>query len=175
MLLNAAIFRYFGWGDVVFLSLLGFFLGLATKLDLRGRYFAVAAAQHPEMLRPLRLPVLPICLLGALIFPVIELVTHWNTAFRSEHTTYIFCMAGSALSTGAWLVSASRLLSADDRRKNNEIREFLSDPESPVPAARPRDQVSPGWLRLWHGLNVAAFVALMLFAMREFLRHSTER
>ena len=50
----------------------GFVLGLATKLDLRGRYFAVAAAQHPEMFRPMRLPVLPICLLGALIFPVIE-------------------------------------------------------------------------------------------------------
>ena len=175
MILNAAIFRYFGWGDMLFLSLLGFLLGLATKLDLRGRYFAVAAARHPEMFRPMRLPVLPICLLGALTFPIIELITHWNTAFRSEHTTYIFCMGGSALSIGAWLVSASWLLSSDDRRKNDEIMEFLSDPESPVPAGRPRDQVSPGWLRLWHGLNVTAFIALMLFAMREFLQHSTAR
>jgi|SRR5215813_273589 len=175
MILNAATFRYFGWADVLFLSLLGLLLGLATKLELRGRYFAVAAAQHPEMFRPMRLPLLPVCLLGALIFPVIELVTHWNTPFRSEHTTYIFCMAGSALSIGAWLLSASRLLSADDRRKDHEIREFLSDPASPVPAARPRDQLSPGWLRLWHALNVIAFVALMLFAMREFLQHSTAR
>ena len=76
MILNAATFRYFGWADVLFPSLLGLLLGLATKLELRGRYFAVAAAQHPEMFRPMRLPVLPVCLLGALIFPVIELVTH---------------------------------------------------------------------------------------------------
>jgi len=175
MILAAAIFRYFGWGDVLFLSLLGFFLGLATKLDLRGRYFAVAAAQRSEMFRPLRLPVLPICMLGALTFPIIEIVTHWNVGFRSEHTTYIFYMAGSALSVGAWLMIASRLLSADDRRKNGEIREFLSYAESPVPAARHRDEVSPGWLRLWHWLNVAAFAAVLLFALREFFQRSTAR
>ena len=175
MIRNAAAFREFGWGDVLFLSLLGFLMGLATKLDLRGRFFAVAAAQHPEMFRPRRLPVLPICLLGALTFPMIELLTHWGTTFQSEHTKYILCMAGSALSIGAWLVSASRLLSADDRRKNSEMTKFLSHPESPVPATRPRDQMSPGWLRLWRGLNVAAFIALLLFALREFMQHSTAR
>jgi hypothetical protein len=170
MILGAVTFRYFDWGDVLVLSLLGFLLGLATKLDLRGRYFAVAAAQHPEVFRPMRLPVLPISLLGALSFPIIELLTHWNTSFRSEHAVYVICMAGSAVSVGAWLVSASRLLSADDRRKNDEVMGFLSDPDRPVPSARPRDQIFPFWLRLWNWLNGGAFTVLMLFAMREFSR-----
>jgi len=65
MISHSVAFHYFGWGDLLFLSLLGLLLGLSTKLDVRGRYFAVAAAQHPEAFRPL-LPVLPTSLLGAL-------------------------------------------------------------------------------------------------------------
>ena len=68
MILGAVTFRYFDWGEMLFLSLLGFLLGLATKLDLRGRYFAVAAAQHAEMFRPMRLPVLPISVLVPHLF-----------------------------------------------------------------------------------------------------------
>jgi hypothetical protein len=123
----------------------------------------------------MRLPVLPISVLGALSSPMIELLTHWNTEFRTEHATYFSCMAGSAVSVGAWLVSASRFFSADDRRKNDEIMEFLSDPHSPVPSARPRCLTFRRWLRLWNWLNVAGFVVLMLFAIREFLHHSTGR
>jgi hypothetical protein len=175
MIFRAVTFRYFDWGDVLFLSLLGFLLGLATKLDLRGRYFAVAAAQHPEAFRPMRLPLLPIALLGALSFPVIELLTRWNTEFRAQHAMYVICMAGSAVSVSAWLVTASRLLSADDRQENHEIMEFLSHPDRPVPAPRPQCQTSPWWLRLWNGLNVAAFIVLMLFATREFSHHSMGR
>lgn len=162
-------FRYFDWGDLLFLSMLGFLLGLATRLDLRGRYFAVAAAQHPEIFRPMRLPVLPISVLGALSFPIIELLTHWKTEFRTQHEMYFICMVGSAISVGAWLTTTSRLLSADDRRKKDEIMGFLSDPDSPVPSRR-RCLTSPSWLRLWNWLNVTVFVVLMLFAIREFAR-----
>ena len=171
MIFGAVTLRYFNWGDMLFLSLLGFLLGLATKLDLRGRYFAVAAAQHPEMFRPLRLPVILISVLGALSFPIIELLMHWNTAFLREHAIYVTCMAGSAVSVGAWLASVSRLLSADDRRKNDEIMEFLSDRDTPVPSGRLGGEASPVWLRLWKWLNLVAFILLMLFATREFLHH----
>jgi hypothetical protein len=171
MISHSIAFHYFGWGDLLFLSLLGLLLGLSTKLDVRGRYFAVAAAQHPEAFRPLRLPVLPISLLGALSFPVIVLLRHWNNEFRSDHAMYFTCMVGSTVSIIAWLVSASRLLSTDDRRRTDEIREFLSDAAMPVPQPRPRNRISPAWLRLWNGLNVIAFLVLMLIAMREFFRY----
>lgn len=51
MIFAAVIFEHFGWGDVLLLSLLGFLLGLATKLGPRMRFFEITAAQHPELVR----------------------------------------------------------------------------------------------------------------------------
>src|SRR2546423_6631376 len=153
----------FGWGGVLGLSLLGFLLGLATKLGPRMRFFEISAAQHPELFRVDRLPALPSSVLTGLAFPTIELLAR-NTAFISQHAIYIGCMIASAVSSGAWLMSKSMLLSADDDRKQREITEFLSDPNSPVPAG-PHLSTSPVWLQIWSLLNFAAFVSLMLFAM----------
>jgi hypothetical protein len=167
MIFAAVTLRYFSWGDVLLLSLLGFLLGLATKLGPRMRFFEIAAAQHPELFRSSRLPVLPGSVLVALALPAIELLTHWNTPFSSQHTIYVGCMVGAAVSSGAWLVSFSSLLSIDDQRKQREIREFLSDPNSPAPSG-PRLNTSPLWLQIWNLLNFAAFISLMMFAMQKF-------
>jgi hypothetical protein len=167
MTVAAITFQYVGWGDVLGLSLFGFLLGLATKLGPRMRFFEIAAAQHPELFRHSQLPVLPGSVLAALAFPVIELLAR-HTAFISQHAIYIGCMLASAVSSGAWLMSESMLLSADDDRKQREITEFLSDPDSSVPSG-PRLSTSPVWLQVWSLLNFAAFVSLMLFAMQKFL------
>jgi hypothetical protein len=158
--------RSFGWGDVLFLGLMGFLLGLATKLGPRMRFFEIAAAQHPELFRLSRLPVLPGSVLIALAFPLIELLTR-DIAFSSHHAIYVGCMVGAAVSSGAWLASASGLLSVDDQRKEREITEFLSDPNSPVPSG-PRLNTSPLWLQIWNLLNFAAFISLMMFALQKF-------
>lgn len=163
----AVTLRYFGWGDVLLLSLLGFLLGLATKLGPKMRFFETTAAQHPELFRSSRLPVLPGSVLAALALPAIELLTHWNTPFTSQLTIYVGCMVGAAVSSGAWLVSFSSLLSLDDQRKQREIREFLSDPNSPAPSG-PRLNTSPRWLQIWNLLNFAALISLMMFAMQKF-------
>lgn len=165
------LYRSFGWGDVLFLSLMGFLLGLATKLDLRGRSFSVMAAQHAEAFRPLRLPALPIAVLGALLFPIIELLPRWNAEFCADHAIYAACMVGAAVSVGAWLMSASRLLQADDRRRAGEIAEFLSDPDAPALARPAEAPTYPLWLSLWNALNLAAFIVLMSLAIRALLPH----
>jgi hypothetical protein len=110
--------------------------------------------------------VLPVSVLAALAFPAIELLTR-NTAFSSQHAIYVGCMVGAAVSSGAWLMSASSLLSVDDQRKQREITEFLSDPNSPVPSG-PHLNISPLWLQIWNLLNFAAFISLMIFAMQKF-------
>jgi hypothetical protein len=167
MTVAAVSFQYVGWGDVLGLGLCGFFLGLATKFGPRMRFFEISAAQRPELFRLDRLPVLPSSVLTGLAFPTIELLAR-NTAFISEHAIYIGCMLASAVSSGAWLMSESMLLSADDDRKQREITEFLSDPNSPVPSG-PHLSTSPVWLQIWSLLNFAAFISLMLFAMQKFL------
>jgi hypothetical protein len=158
--------RSFGWGDVLFLGLMGFLLGLATKLGPRMRFFEIAAAQHPELFRLSRLPVLPGSVLIALAFPLIELLTR-DIAFSSHHAIYVGCMVGAAVSSGAWLASASGLLSVDDQRKQREITEFLSDQDSSAPSG-PILNTSPLWLQIWNLLNFAAFISLMIFAMQKF-------
>jgi hypothetical protein len=160
-------FQYFGWGDVLGLSLFGFLLGLATKLGPRMRFFEIAAAQHPEIFRPMRMPVLSISVLAALAFTAVELLTR-NTAFSRQHAIFVGCLVGAAVSSGAWLVSASGLLLVDDQRKQREITEFLSDQDSSVPSG-PILNTSPLWLQIWNLLNFAAFISLMLFAMQKFL------
>jgi hypothetical protein len=167
MIFAAVTLRDFGWGDVLLLSLLGFLLGLATKLGPRMRFFEITAAQRPELFPSSRPPVLPGSVLAALAFPAIELLTHWNTPFTSQHTIYVGCIVCAAVSSGAWLMSFSSLLSLDDERKQREIKEFLSDPNSPAPSG-PRLNTSPRWLRIWNLLNFAALVSLMTFAMRKF-------
>ena len=159
-------FQSLGWGDVLGHSLLGFLLGLSTKLGPRMRFFEMAAAQHPELFRLSRLPVLPSSVLSALAFPAIELLTR-NTAFISLHAIYIGCMLGAAVSSGAWLMTASSLLSVDDQRNQREITEFLSDANSPVPSG-PRLDTSPQWLQVWNLINLAVFIVLMLVAMQKF-------
>lgn len=167
MIFAAVTLRSLGWGDVLSLSLIGFLLGLATKLGPRMRFFEIAAAQRPEQSRLTRVPLLPGSVLAALAFPVIELLTR-NTAFISQHATYVICLVGAAVSSGAWLVTASGLLSVDDQRKQREITEFLSDPNSPVPSG-PHLNTSPRWLQIWNLLNFAAFISLMIFAMQRLL------
>jgi hypothetical protein len=66
------------------------------------------------------------------------------------------------------MVSASSLLSVDDQRKQREIKEFLSDPDSLAPSG-PRLDTSPLWLRVWNLLNLAAFIFLVAFAVQQFL------
>jgi hypothetical protein len=156
----------FGWSDVLLLSLIGFLLGLATKLGPRMRFFEIAAAQHPELFRVSRLPVLPGSVLIALAFPLIELLTR-DIAFSSHHAIYVGCMLGAAVSSGASLASASGLLSVDDQRKQREITEFLSDQDSSAPSG-PILNTSPLWLQIWNLLNFAAFISLMIFAMQKF-------
>jgi hypothetical protein len=135
MIFAAATFRSFGWGQAFGLSLIGFLLGLTTKPGPRMRFFEITAAQHPELFGLSRMPVLPGSVLAALAFSLIELLTR-NTAFISQHPTYVICLVGAAVSSGAWLVSASGLVSVDDPRKQREMTEFLSDPNSPVPSGR---------------------------------------
>jgi len=164
---GAATFRPFDWDDIAVYAAFGFLMGLTAKLDLRGRCFTVMAAQHPEAFRPRRLPVFPIAVFLGLFFPLFELLTHWNTPFRGDHSVFVTCLAGSAVSAGAWLFHAWSLLDADDLRKKNEIAEFLSDPNSPVPPARPPGEVSPLRLRLWKWLNIAVFIGLTVYVMQE--------
>jgi len=166
MIFAAVILRSFGWGDVLGLSLVGFLLGLATKLGPRMRFFEITAAQHPEIFRPMRMPALSVSVLAALAISAIELLTR-NTAFSSQHATYVGCLVGAAVSSGAWLLSASGLLSVDDQRKQREITEFLADQDSPVPSG-PILNTSPRWLQIWNLLNFAAFISLMIFAMQKF-------
>jgi hypothetical protein len=167
MIFAAVIFQDFGWGDVLLLSLLGFLLGLATKLGPRMRFFEITAAQHPELFRLGRVPALPGSVLAGLAFPAVELLTHWNTPFSSQHATYVFCLIATAVSSAAWLMSESSVLSIDDQRKQREVTEFLSDPNLPAPSG-PRLNTSPLWLQVWNLLNFAAFISLMIFAMQNF-------
>lgn len=157
--------RYFGWGDVLFLGLMGFLLGLATKLGPKMRFFEISVAQHPGPFRPNRLPVLPVSVLAALAFPAMELLIR-NAAFSSRHMTYVSFMVGAAISSGMCLASASGLLSVDDQRKQREIAEFLSDRDSSVPSG-PRLNTSPRWLQIWNLCNFAAFILLMMFAVQK--------
>jgi|SRR6185437_15955426 hypothetical protein len=139
-------FQYSGWADVLFLGLTGFLLGLATKLGPRMRFFEIAAAQRPELFRVSRLPVLPNSVLAALALPALELLIR-HTAFCSEHAIYLGCIVGAAVSSAAWLASASSLLSVDNKRQQREIAEFLSDPNNPIPSG-PRPNTSPRWLQI---------------------------
>jgi hypothetical protein len=168
MAFAAVTFQYFGWGDVLGLSLLGFLAGLATKLGPRMRFFEITAAQHPEVFRSRRVPVLPGSVLAALTLPGIEILTHWNSPFNRQHAIYVVCLLAASVSSIAWMVSASSLLSVDDQRKQCEIKEFLSDPDSLVPSG-PRLDTSPLWLRVWNLLNLAAFIFLVVFAVQQFL------
>jgi hypothetical protein len=168
MIVAALTYQSADWGNVLALSLIGFFAGLATKLGPRMRFFDITAAQHPEIFRSSRLPALPGSVLAALTLPVIEILGHWNAPFNRQHGIYIVCLLAAAISSIAWMVSASSLLSVDDQRKQREITEFLSDPNSPVPSG-PRMSTSPRWLQIWNLLNFAALIFLMIFALQRFV------
>jgi hypothetical protein len=168
MIFAAVTFRSVGWGDVLGLSLLGFLAGLATKLGPRMKFFEIGAAQHPELFHSSRLPVLPRSVVTALALAAIELLAHWNTPFTRQHLIYVVSVVVAAVSSAAWMMSVSSLLSIDDQRKQREIKEFLSDADSPVPSGS-RLNTSPLWLRIWNLANSAAFISLMAFAIEEFL------
>ena len=168
MIFAALTYQSAGWGNVLGLSLIGFLAGLATKLGPRMRFFDITAAQHPEIFPSSRLPALPGSVLAALTLPGIGILGHWNAPFNRQHAIYIVCLLAAAISSVAWMVSASSLLSVDGQRKQREITEFLSDPNSPVPSG-PRMNISPRWLQTWNLLNFAALIFLMTFAVQKLL------
>jgi hypothetical protein len=168
MIFTALTYQSAGWGNVLGLSLIGFLAGLVTKLGPRMRFFDITAAQHPEIFPSSRLPALPGSVLAALTLPSIEILAHWNAPFNRQHAVYIVCLLAAAVSSMAWMGSASSLLSVDDERKQREIKEFLSDPNSPVPSG-PRMSTSPRWLQIWNLLNFAALIFLMTFAVQKLL------
>ena len=171
--------HHFGWDGVLVLNATGFLFGLGT--NLRGPVGiavgsnTVDAARCPEAFRRTRLPLFPRCMFGALAFPVLAIPWYWKTPFLTVHSLYLVCVAGLALSAGAWLARASAFLSAGDRRKTEEIREFLSDPQAPVPQGQAQFPATPQWFRIWNGLNFRAFLILTLMAVRGLLKESQLR
>lgn len=171
--------HHFGWDGVLVLNVTGFLLGLGT--NLRGPVGiavgsnTIDAARCPEAFRRTRLPLLPRCVFGALAFPVLAIPWYWKTPFLSVHSLYLACLAGLTLSAGAWLARASEFLSASDRRKTEEIGEFLSDPQAPVPRGQAQFPLAPPWFRIWNALNFTAFLILTLMAVRGVLKESPLR
>ena len=171
--------HHFGWDRVLVLNVTGFLLGLGTNLHgLSGIAVGINtidAARCPEAFRRTRLPLLPRCVFGALAFPVLAMPWYWKDPFLTVHSFYLICVAALTLSTGAWFARESAFLSASDRRKTEEIREFLSDPHAPVPQGQAQFAPAPTWFRIWNALNFTAFLILTLMAVLGFLKESPLR
>jgi len=174
--------HHFGWQEVLVLNVTGFLFGLGT--NLRGPFGiavgtnTIDAARCPEAFRrtPLpRLPLLPRCVFGAVAFPVLAIPWYWKTRFLTLHQIYLASLAGLTVSAGAWLARASDFLSVIDRRKTEEITEFLSDPQAPVPQGQAQLPPAPTWFRIWNALNFTAFLLLTLMAIRGLLKESPLR
>ena len=163
----------FGWDGVLVLNVTGFLFGLATSLSGPSGSVGINtidAARCPEAFyrTRTRLPLLPMCVFGASAVPIVALPWYWKGPFLTSHWLYLLCLAGLTLSAGAWLARASDSLSLTNRQKEEEIREFLSDPHAPVPQRQPQVTASR-WFHIWNALNFTAFLVLALIAIRGLL------
>jgi hypothetical protein len=173
MLDPGAAYHQFGWDGVLVLTATGLLFGLGTNLrypiGIAVGSNTIDAARYPEAFRQPRLPLLPRCVFGALLLPALGVLRYWNSPFLSDHALYVICLAGVTLSAGGWLVHAYGFVAATDVRKAEEIREFLSDPQAPVPQGQAQLRLTSPWFRIWNVLNFTAFLILTLIAIRGFL------
>ena len=149
------------WEGILLCLFLGFLFGLMTNIKTGGggRYFTVALAQIPYRFRELRVPLLPRCILGALLLALFP--SCGDADFAAAHPLFVLAILVLASSVGLWLYGASRDLAAEEMHRKMEVEEFLANPDAAVPMpSRPPGEISATF-HVWSKVNNFLFVLLV--------------
>ena len=127
--------------------------GWDFSVILRARHFS----PHPEN----TFPLLPGAVFLAVLLSAITLIDGDCPGFIGKHLLLFAGFVTCGVSTAAWLITAVAFERDSDAHRAEDIEQFLSDSDAPVPSRRPGLNHPPMWLRGWNWLNVSLFFGLI--------------
>jgi len=119
------------------------------------------APPYPRERPRSRLPRLPRGVFLALLFAAFPFLKGWCAGFLNQHGLFAFGFVCCVVSTTAWLLVAFLIQQTADNQRKARIEQFVSDPDSSVPAPVVGLETPPFWLRIWNWTNLALFLLLM--------------
>jgi hypothetical protein len=146
---------------------IGFVVGIVPWVDTPNWtvWMTVMAARHPPEEQASASPLLPRAAFLSLLFAGVPLIKGWCPLFPS-HIFLASMLVIFWISTGTWLLSASALRSRADAERKTYIEQFTSSKPGREPPPKPHSQAFPAWLRVWEGINLAAYFLMIASILR---------
>jgi hypothetical protein len=143
----------------------GFIAGVMTWADTRGtRLSTVMAARYPPEDAPSSVPRLPRGIFLSLLFAVVLLIKGRCTLLPVQGF-FAAVLALLCISAGVWLLAASALEGITAAARKERIEQFIASEPGNEPPIQQRIESFPTWLRLWEGINLAAYSFIMALTL----------